>query len=108
MGLRKVRDEEEARSLLDDAELIGRPRAAWARSQGVDPRSLNAWRMNLERRSGSPVPGGPVRLVELVPTPTLPAEDTTYRVHCGVFEVELDERFDEDTLRRLLCVVASC
>ena len=60
MGLRKVRDEEEARCLLDEAEMMGMSRAAWARSQGVDPRSLNAWRMNIERRPGSDVPGGTV------------------------------------------------
>lgn len=108
MGFRKVRDEDEARCLLAEAEMMGMSRASWARTQGVDPRSLNAWRLNLERSGGSSELGGPVKLVELVPSSPAEAEVPAYLVRCGRFEVEVDERFDDETLRRLLRVVAWC
>jgi transposase-like protein len=108
MGLRKVRDEDEARCLLAEAEMMGMSRASWARTRGVDPRSLNAWRLNLERQGGSEDVEEPVRLVELVPSSPAEAEGPAYVVRCGRFEVEVDERFDDDTLRRLLRVVAWC
>lgn len=97
--LRKVRDREEARWCLEAAESSGLHRADWARSNGIDARSLNAWRLNLGRR------GPTTRLVELVPR-EVPA--ARYTVRFGDFVVEVDERFDEETLRRLLDVVASC
>ena len=97
--LRKVRNGEDARSCLKAVEASGLPRAAWARRNGVDARSLNAWRVNLERER--PRPGQ----VELVPTRPAAAR---YTVRFGDFEVEVDERFEADVLRRLLEVVASC
>lgn len=101
--LRKVRDIEDARLLLDAAGRSGEGRAAWARRNGVDPRSLNAWRLNLERGAmGSTA----VHLVELVPREARPA--ARYRVHCGALTVEVDERFDAETLRRLLNAVLTC
>ena len=97
--LRKVRDREEASRYLESAEASGLPRADWARRHGIDARSLNAWRMNLER--GRPTP----RLVELIPRE---APSSRYAVRFGDFVVEVDEHFDEGTLRRLLCVVTEC
>jgi hypothetical protein len=103
--LRKVRDAEEARGLLDAAEESGLARADWARRQGIDPRSLNAWRLNLGWRSGETE--RPVRLVELVPSvPGVPA--ARYVIRVGNLAVEVDDRFDSDTLARLLGVVAAC
>jgi hypothetical protein len=32
----------------------------------------------------------------------------TYVVHCGDLAVEIDERFDDEVLRRLLAVVSAC
>ncbi len=40
MLLRKVRDAEEARTLLAEVAASGDPRAVWARRHGVNPRSL--------------------------------------------------------------------
>ena len=97
--LRKVRNDEDARKCLEAAAASGLPRADWARRNGVDARSLNAWRVNLERERPRP------RLVELVPTRPAAAR---YTVRYGEFEVEVDERFEADVLRRLLEVVASC
>ena len=101
MTRRKVHDAEDARSCLEAASRSGLDRAAWARAQGIDARSLNAWRLNLARRTGA---RSPLRLVELV----VPPVATNYRVRCGVFEVEVSDDFDEGVLARLLSVVAGC
>jgi hypothetical protein len=97
--LRKVQGREEATSCLKAAEASGLPRADWARQQGIDPRSLNAWRVNLERRSSTP------RMVELVPRAVV---TTRYTIRFGDFAVDVDDRFDERALRRLLGVVTTC
>ena len=49
---RRVDDELEARRCLQAVAASGRSLGAWAREQGIDGRSLNAWRMNLERGEG--------------------------------------------------------
>ncbi len=108
MRLRKVRDAAEARSLLAEAEASGVSRSTWARSRGVDARSLNAWRLNLERRAQPGPWAEPFHLVELVPTAREPRPGQFYNVRCGPFSVELDERFEDETLQRLLRVVATC
>ena len=72
---RRVDDELEARRCLQAVAASGRSLGAWAREQGIDGRSLNAWRVNLGRRENSAArptkaPVKQVRggLVELVPT----------------------------------------
>jgi hypothetical protein len=102
MGLRKVRNEDEARRYLAAVAASGRPRVEWARANGIDARSLNAWRMNLQGSRRRP----DLRVVELVAEP--PASRATWRVRCGAFEVEVPEDFEEGALGRLLRVVASC
>ena len=94
--LRKVRNDEDARNCLKAVEASRLPRAVWARRNGVDARSLNAWRVNLERDRPRP------RLVELVASRPVTAR---YTVRFGDFEVEVDEQFEADVLRRLLEVV---
>jgi len=106
MPLRKVRDADDAIRCLNASNASGKTRAIWARHNGIDPRSLNAWRLNLARSRPVPSPCSP-RLVELVPSVPLD-EPARYRVLCGQMAVEVDDRFDEDVLRRLLAVVASC
>jgi hypothetical protein len=105
MAGRKIRDAAEARELLDAAVASGVPRAEWARAQGVDGRSLNAWHLNLDRQPTSTPP--PIRLIELVPATPMRAA-STLRVRCGRFVVEVDAAFDDDALTRVLAVVASC
>ena len=102
MEARKVRSADEARWCLAEAVGSGRPRALWAREHGVCARSLNAWRINLERPEHRPG----LRLVELVAA--APATKPVYRIRCGGFEVETSGEFDEVALGRLLRVVASC
>ena len=68
----------------------------------VDGRSMQCWRMNLDRRPES----RPVRLLELtLPRPERPA---VYRVVVGRFTVEVGDDFSELTLGRLLDLVAAC
>jgi uncharacterized OsmC-like protein len=99
---RKISNEEEARRCLAAAAASGRTRTEWARARGIDARSLNAWRINLEGAQRGHAP----RLVELVAA--TPARPATYRVRCGSFEVETSGDFDDDSLRRLLRLVAAC
>ena len=114
MEPRKIKSADEARSCLAAATASGLPRSAWARSHGINARSLNAWRMLLRPLGG---PEG-LRVVELVPnlrvgTRCMPAKSSAgapaaiYRVCCGPFEVEAPSDFDEPTLTRLLRVVAA-
>ena len=50
MAGRKIRDGADARTSLAAAAESKVSRAEWARQQGIDGRSLNAWRLNLARR----------------------------------------------------------
>lgn len=84
--------------------------AAWARAHGVDGRSLNAWRVNLESR-GAPRPrAGAPKLVELVPAPagTVAAARTPYVLHIAGVELEVGDDFNEQSLRRLVGLLKSC
>ena len=103
MARRKIRDEADALRCLAEVDASGLALAEWARHNGVDGRSLNAWRMNLRRRQGGPRP----RLLELVPR-VAPVRAARYVVRCGELAVEVGEDFDDDTLYRLLRVVAAC
>lgn len=106
MEPRKIRGVADARACLAAVEASGQSRVAWAKAHGVNPRSLNAWRLNLSRaQRGRTTPV--IRLVELVPaTPSTP---TVYRVRCGAFEVEVDGVIEADRLGQLLRVmVAAC
>ncbi len=79
---------------------------AWARAHGIDGRSLNAWRVNLERR-GKPARRVGPRLVELVPAITA-GSSSRYVLHIGNLELELGDDFNEQTLRRLVVLLKSC
>lgn len=111
MRRRKIGDEGEARRCLDAQRASGLEPAVWARREGVDGRSLNAWRMNLARRgAGGPAPAAP-RFVELVPfeeSRAIVAEGPGFAVRCGRFVVDVGEAFDEASLRRLLRVLVAC
>jgi hypothetical protein len=99
---RKVRDAEEAAELLAAAEASRMERAVWARTNGIDARSLNAWRLILGRHRAAPS----LRLVELVAASE--ARRSLLVVRCGPFAVEVGADLDEDLLRRVLATVASC
>jgi len=104
MNRRKIRDAQDARECLAAAEKSGLGRATWARTNGVNARSLNVWRLNLERAEATEPA---LRVVELVPASRRP-QPAAYRVCCGPFTVEVDQTFDDQILGRLLRVVAGC
>lgn len=113
MQKRKVEDELEARILLAKLAKTGGDLRAFARTHGIDGRSLNAWHHNLARR-GRAAPRSkktgteaPMRLVELVPTAGAVAS-ARYTVRVGVAEVEVGDDFRADTLARLLEVLRAC
>ena len=106
MAGRKIRSEADARACLTAAKAAGSANLAlWAREHRIDGRSLNAWRVNLERGAAARKP----RLVELLPAAALTARTAPqYLVRCGELTVEVDGSFDEATLGRLLRVVLAC
>ncbi len=108
MAGRKIRDAADAHACLAAAEASGLTRAAWARASGIDGRSLNAWQLNLDRRDEPESAMAPVRLVELVAGATPAPAQARYVVRCGEFTVEVDDRFEDATLGRLLRLVAAC
>ena len=90
---------------MNAAHDSGLERADWAKENGIDPRSLNAWRINLGRTGAHDGP----RMVELVAgSQGHVSASATYTVRCGRFAVEIDADFDEQVVTRLLTVVASC
>jgi len=114
---RKIVDEREARTML---ARLGRSRsepAQWARANGIDGRSLNAWRNILERKRGKPPAvsrrrrrtENSIQLVELVPTevvatPTL----ARYAMRIGDAVVEFGGDARADTLKRVVEALRSC
>ncbi len=106
MTPRKVADRDEAVQLLHEATASGLPRAAWARQHDIDARSLNVWRVILERPNRArPTP--PLRLVELVPRAVAPPH-AGGRIRCGALIVEVDPSFEDHVLAHGLAVVARC
>ena len=103
---RKIADEQEARRCLAAARAARMDVGSWARSHGIDGRSLNAWRVNLGRRGEPRRAAGP-RLVELVPASAAPSS-ARYVLRLGGVDLELSDDFDEGTVRRLVGVLRSC
>jgi hypothetical protein len=80
----------------------------WARAHGIDGRSLNLWRVNLEGR-GVPRPRTVApKLVELVPAAMPTGARSPYVLHVGGVELEVGRDFDEPSLRRLVGLLKSC
>ena len=119
---RKITDADDARRCLAAARRAGEPVGAWAQANGVDGRSLNAWRMNLARRGGGSrrrarAQAQPARaalalrprpaLVELIPAPR-PAPPARYVVLVGDVRIEVGDGFDVTTLRRLVGALRAC
>lgn len=107
MAGRKIKDETEAVASLDAVARTGLELVEWCRARDVDARSLIGWRHVLTARGYQPPED--VRFVELVRAPaTEEAPARRYSVHLGAFCVEVDDKFDDETLGRLLRVVAAC
>ncbi len=104
---RKVKDRAEAERLLDQWASGEEGLPEFCAGVGVDGRSLHCWALNLgrvseERRLSE------VGLVEVTVGSALPRAASVYRVVVGDLAVEVDDAFREDTLARLLRVVARC
>lgn len=105
---RKIDNQREARHCLRAAERAGLTAGEWAREHGIDGRSLNAWRMNLARRT-------PVkqrtdlepRLFELVPVPG-PGKNARYLVRIRDITIEVGADFHEESLVRLVRALHAC
>ena len=118
---RKIMDAADARRCLAAARRAGERVGSWAQANGVDGRSLNAWRMNLARGGGRPrrrAQAAPpssaalavqprAALVELVPATPL-AAPSRYVVLVGSVRVEVGDDFDVATLRRLVGALRTC
>ena len=91
---RRIEDGEDARRCLEAAEASGLTRRDWAVANGVDARSLNLWRLHLQRRAARAQPD--VRFVELVPTQLVNSQRRPgrYLLHVGRISIELDDGFD--------------
>lgn len=110
---RKVRDESEARRLLEAVTRSGLERAVWARQHGINARSLNAWRLVLAKKDGQVRPRrespSSLEFLELVPTPPAERRTVTLGVHVGGVFIDVPADFDDEHLHRLLQVVlATC
>lgn len=104
MAGRKIEDEAEALAALDSVARTGLEFKEWCRARDIDARSLAGWRGVLEARGYEP-PEHPA-FVEVVRIPVEPA--ARYRVRHGTFTIEIDDSFEDDSLGRLLRVVAAC
>jgi transposase-like protein len=107
MAGRRIFNEQDARRCLAAAKASQASLAEWSRAHGVDGRSLNLWRVNLERRGG-PRPSGALKVVELVPVPSPSGTRGPFRLHIRGVELEVSAEFDEEALRRLVGVLKSC
>jgi hypothetical protein len=124
---RKVTNEAEARRALAAAKAARRPPREWAREHGIDARSLNLWRVNLERRDARRASRRSVRalgqpqLVELVPTRSVEAAATmttspsasnsggpVYVLEVAGARVTFGDDVTTATLRRVVEVLRSC
>ena len=104
---RKVRDTKEAMALLAKWSTSGERMSEWCESRGISWYSLSAYQGWQRARTRG------ASLVEVVTTVDEPVErpdvsPARYRIVLRDCAVEIDDNFDDDTLRRLLHVVASC
>lgn len=108
---RRIHDEHDAHSCLEAVASSGLTRVEWAHAHGVDARSLNAWRLNLERRAAAASPA-PLRLVELVakeePTALPTSASSGVRIEVDGLVIRLDRGFDSNVLLKVLDLVAPC
>jgi hypothetical protein len=109
MAGQKVFNEQDARRCLSAVRASRRELGTWARENGVDGRSLNLWRLNLEGRGVLRVRAAAPKLVELVVAPPSVVDPRApFVLRVGGVELEVGDRFDEASLRRLVGVLKSC
>ena len=105
---RKIRDEAEAQQCLDRVAASHLTRVAWARQQGIDARSLNAWRLILERRQAQDeAQTDCLQLIELVPSKP-PKTSRPLTLRCGAWSIDVTADTDLGLLGKVLGVVEAC
>jgi hypothetical protein len=102
--MRKIAGEAEARRALEAVRVSGKGLGEWARSNGIDGRSLHAWNLAFSRRGTK---AGRLGLVELVPAPEVGIA-VRYAIRVGEVAFEFGDDAREETLRRVLGVLRSC
>ena len=107
MAGRKVFNEQDARRCLAAVMKSRVDLGTWARAHGVDGRSLNLWRANLERRGAVRVRAAPPKMVEVV-VATQSGPRAPFVLRIGGVELEVGAFFDEGALRRLVGLLKSC
>jgi len=113
---RKIDDEFEARRCLLAAKRAGKKAGEWARSHGIDGRSLHAWKINFEQGRSHPlVVRRPAKtrpfasaLVELVPRGAVTTPRARYVLEVSGARLEFGDDAATDTLRRVVEVLRSC
>jgi hypothetical protein len=117
MAGRKIVDEREARVLLARMSRSKAEPSTWARMQGIDGRSLTAWRLIIERRraAGSAATrprrraDRALQLVELVPTQVVASPvEARYAIKIAGAVVEFGDDARTETLRRVVEALRSC
>jgi hypothetical protein len=109
--MRKIKDEGDAKACLAAVRAAGGDVGEWARANGVDGRSLTAWRNNLVRRGAGEGEPEPPKLVEIVPAPSArpqASSDARYVLDVGHARLEFGDACSAATLRRVLEVLQSC
>ena len=102
MQPRKIKDEADARACLAAVRAAGGDAVAWSRANGVDARSLHAWRMNLRPHTQPKKPA----LVELVPATR--SDRAQYVIDLGEIRVEFDDFCSAETLQRVVRALRAC
>jgi hypothetical protein len=106
MAARKIRDEADARTCLTAVKASGLDRLAWARREGVSTRSLGWWHSKIGQHV-EPLPSKP-RMVELIASRQPITQVARYVIRRGDLEVEFGDNYRDETLRRLLGMLAAC
>ena len=105
MARRKVRDEREARALVEEARRRGVRPSVVSRERGINGRSAQAWSMTLAKKD-KPTASQALGIVELVPIDERP--EPVYRVWVGDLSIELTSDFEPLAVQRLVAVLRTC
>ncbi len=112
---RKIEDEREARRCLQAAERAGQRAGEWARTHGIDGRSLHAWQLNFARRGLVSERPRQKRefasahdVVELIPDVPTASPCGRFVLEIGDVRVEFGDDVSTATLRRVVEVLRAC
>jgi len=105
---RKVPDADTARVWLDAAKRSGLARVEWCAAAGVDARSLQCWRLALDRRAARPANPFVEWVARPDPVMSTPPSPSSLRVHVGDAIVDVPPGFHAQSLAEVIRVLRSC